>query len=91
VDFLVSDYATNQGLVPNATTVYCLPGSRNVSLRTDAGSAKKLATVGPSEKQVKLSCPHGEFKLTTGGVGGSSKIHRGARIYNVVLQGNYDE
>src|SRR5215472_19287339 len=38
----------------------------NVTLWTEAGSTKKRATVGPTETQVKLRCPHAEFRVTTG-------------------------
>ena len=34
--------------------LHWLLGSSNVSLRMDVGLAKKLATIGPSDIQVKL-------------------------------------
>src|SRR6266849_6329719 len=45
---------------------YRLLTSWRVSLWTEAGSARNLDTVGPTEMQSRLMCPHGESSVITG-------------------------
>ncbi len=49
-----------------ATAGYCLAGLCSVVLWIDAGPARNCATIGPTETQSILRCPHGESRVSTG-------------------------